>query len=204
MRYNYLTFGLVFGSISCASPSPQENLTASDIAWKDGNIAMALASLEAKCGVEKSSKPDVSEDLLEELETLKKEISLLQEQVERVYEVVDEVQADGVGHAKLVPYDPRQTVLQAKTVQEAIDEMMGRVKVLERSVLDDLGQPGPGLFEIPKDTKGSKGGKHPPPNGGQGGPNNGGPKGPNQGGGQNGPPGNPGGGGCQGPNGPPG
>ena len=82
--------------------------------------------------------------------------------------------------------------------------MMGRVKVLERSVLDDLGQPGPGLFEIPEDSKGNKGGKHPPPNGGQGGPNNGGPKGPNNGGGQNGPPGNPGGGGGQGPNGPPG
>ena len=56
MRYNYLIFGLVFGLISCASPSPQENLTASDIAWKDGNIAMALASLEAKSGIEKPSK----------------------------------------------------------------------------------------------------------------------------------------------------
>ena len=51
-----------------------------------------------------SSKPEVSEDLLEELETLKRCVSFA-EQIERVYEVVGEVQADGVGHAKLVPYD---------------------------------------------------------------------------------------------------
>lgn len=195
MRFSYLFLGGSLGLISCVSPSPQQHLTASDIAWKDGNIAMALASLEAKCGIEKPQKTEVSDDLVQEIESIKKEVSLLQEQVERVYEVVGEVQSDGVGHAKLVPYDPRQTVLQAKTVQEAIDEMMERVKVLERSVLDDLGEPGPGLFEIPEDNKGG----HPPPNGGQNGPN----------GGQKGPPGNPNqgqggqGGQGQGPKGPP-
>ena len=182
MNYSVLLFVLSLSSISCASPSPEQGLTASDIAWKEGNVAMALASLEAQSGIEKPQKAvDVNEELLKELDVLKEELSLMKEHVERVYEVVGEIQSDGVGHAKLVPYDPRQTILKAKTVQEAIDEMMVRVKILEQNVLDDLGEPGPGLFEIPEDKKGGAQG---PPNGGQGG--------------QKGPPGNPPGGGQQG------
>ena len=175
MRSRILILALCLSSLSCTLPPPEQKLTASDIAWNEGNVAMALASLEAQVGIEKPSKTvEINEELLKEFEVLKEELSLMKEQIERVYEVVGEIQSNGVGHAKLVPYDPRQTVLEAKTVQEAIDEMMTRVKILEQNVLDDLGEPGPGLFEIPKDKKGAQ---QPPPNGGQGG--------------QKGPPGNP-------------
>lgn len=183
MESRILILALCLSSFSCAIPSPEQGLTASDIAWNEGNVAMALASLEAQMAIERPVQMvEINEELLKEIETLKEEVSLMKEHVERVYEVVGEIQSDGVGHAKLVPYDPRQTVLEAKTVQEAIDEMMTRIKVLEQNVLDDLGDPGPGLFEIPE---GKKGAQQPPPNGGKGGQGQGGQ------GGQNGPPGNP-------------
>ena len=40
--------------------------------------------------------------------------------------------------AKLIPFDPRVTTLKAQTLQEAVDEMMARISVLESSVLDNL------------------------------------------------------------------
>ena len=182
---------LSMGFYACITPQPTPSLTASDIAWKDGNVAIALAQLEAKAilgSEEGEQKPD---DLSEELKILRRDLELVQEQLDRVLDEVHSVQENGVGRAELVPYDPRTTTLEAKTVQTAIDEMMERVKILERNVLDDLGQPGPGLFEIPKDKKkgngpgqqgaqGQQGPPGPPPNGG--GP--GGPQQGQQGGGQ--------------------
>lgn len=192
-----ISFLFLIGFSACIAPQPTPSLTASDIAWKDGNVAIALAQLEAKAILGSEEGQKAPDDLSEEVKILRKDLELLQEQIDRVLDEVHSVQENGVGRADLVPYDPRTTTLEAKTVQTAIDEMMERIKILERNVLDDLGQPGPGLFEIPKDKKkgngpgqsgqqNQQGPPGPPPNGG------GGPGGPQQGqpgGGQNSSPG---------------
>lgn len=180
---------------ACPSPQVQSSLKASDISYNDQNVALALANLESQLLVEASKKSgDVSEDLVSEIAQLKKDVGILQEELIHIRTLLEQVQEGGIAHAKLIPFDPRVTTLKAQTLQEAVDEMMARISVLESNVLDNLGEPGPGLFEIPKDKKGKKGG---PPNGqgGQNGPQNGPPGGPPGGqGGQNGPPGTPPGG----------
>lgn len=179
---------------ACPSPQVQNSLKASDISYNDQNVALALANLESQLLVEASKKSEgVSEDLVSEIAQLKKDVGILQEELAHVRTLLEQVQEGGIAHAKLIPFDPRVTTLKAQTLQEAVDEMMARISVLESNVLDNLGEPGPGLFEIPKDKKGKKG----PPNGqgGPDGPQNGPPGGPPGGqGGQNGPPGGPPGG----------
>ena len=177
----------------CPSPQVQSSLKASDISYNDQNVALALANLESQLLVEASKKSgDVSEDLVSEIAQLKKDVGILQEELTHVRTLLEQVQEGGIAHAKLIPFDPRVTTLKAQTLQEAVDEMMARISVLESSVLDNLGEPGPGLFEIPKDKKGKKG---PNGQGGPDGPQNGPPGGPPGGqSGQNGPPGAPPGG----------
>lgn len=97
--------------------------------------------------------------------------------------------------ADRVGYDPRQTTLSGKTVQEALTELEARVARLEQQQ-QGSGAPGAGLFEL-RDKNGrliQQGSPNGPPNG-QGGPNGPG-KGPTPGGqggphppnGQGGPP----------------
>ena len=180
---------------ACPSPQVENSLRASDISYNDQNVALALANLESQLLLEASKKPgEISDDLVSEVAQIKKDVGILQEELAHIRTLLEQVQEGGIAHAKLIPFDPRVTTLQAQTLQEAVDEMMARISVLESSVLDNLGEPGPGLFEIPKDKKGKKG-----PQNGQGGPDgpqNGPPGGPpgGQGGGQNGPPGGPPGG----------
>lgn len=103
----------------------------------------------------------------------------------------------GVERSKLVSYDPRATKLSGTNVQDALTELEGRVNQVESRVLDDLGEAGPGLFEV-KDRRGGPGGPGRGPGGrggpggpGQGGPGQGGPgqRGGGQGGGGQGGPG---------------
>ncbi len=190
--------------IGCPTPEVSNALSASDIAYNDQNVAIALANLEAQLLVEASKKDsDEAEDLAAEVAQLKKDVGILQEELTHIRTLLDQVQEGGIAHAKLIPFDPRVTTLKAQTLQEAVDEMMARISTLESSVLDDLGQPGPGLFEIPRDKKGKQGpgGQNeqgpggPPPN--NGGPGQGPGGTPNQG------PGGQGGQSGQGPGGPP-
>jgi len=181
------SLGIAFLLMGCPSPQVQNSLKASDIAYNDQNVALALANLESQLIVEASKKSgNVSEDLVSEIAQLKKDVGILQEELAHVRTLLEQVQEGGIAHAKLIPFDPRVTTLKAQTLQEAVDEMMQRISVLESSVLDNLGEPGPGLFEIPKDKKGKQGPGGP---GGQGEQGPGGPP-PN---GQNGPQSGPGG-----------
>ena len=165
-------------------------LNASDISYNGQNIAIALADIEARMVIQANKKttgtPDSS--LLSEVEQLRKDLTITQEELTHIRTLLEKVQEGGIAHAKLIPFDPRVTTLKAQTLQEAIDEMMSRVSILERNVLDDLGEPGPGLFEIPKDKKGKQDGPQQGPPNGQG-QNQNGP--PNGGDGQKGPPGPP-------------
>jgi len=171
---------LLLSLLACSSDPPRQ-VTTSDIPWKDGTLSMALASLEAKCGIQTGS--NVPDDYYNTIKKLQADISLVDEQVARLNQTLEEIQGSGVGNAALINFDPRATTLSAKNVQDALDEMMARLKVLEHHVLDEMGEPGPGLFEIPKDKKGSRGSKGGP--GGPGGPGGAGgspDRGPNPGG----------------------
>ena len=184
-----ISFGIGLLLMGCPSPQVQNSLKASDIAYNDQNVALALANLESQLIVEASKKSgNASEDLVAEVAQLKKDVGILQEELAHVRTLLEQVQEGGIAHAKLIPFDPRVTTLKAQTLQEAVDEMMQRISVLESSVLDNLGEPGPGLFEIPKDKKGKQGPQN-GPGGGQNGPPGGPPNG--QGGPQSGPGGKP-------------
>ena len=117
---------------ACTTGSSQQ-VTTSDIVWKDGTLSMALASLEAKCGIQTEST--VREDYYESIKKLQEEISQLDEQVTNFNKRLDDIQGSGVGNASLINFDPRATTLSAKNVQEALDELMKRLKVLEHQVL---------------------------------------------------------------------
>ncbi|MBM4365913.1 MAG: hypothetical protein FJ102_06830, partial [Deltaproteobacteria bacterium] len=93
---------------------------------------------------------------------------------------VQQLETVGVYDAAHVSFDPARTTLAGKSVQDALSELEGRVGKVE-AARTDMGQPGTGLFEIPKDAprggadgqlppntmgKGKPGG---PPSGGQGG-----------------------------------
>ena len=138
-------FSIIF---ACQSPQYQV-VTASEVPYKDGTVAMALTELEIDCANQKNTS-NGSEELQKQLLTAQKEIELLGEQITRLQEILDSVQSNGVGAAQTVLFDPRATTLESKDVQSALTEIMKRVSSLEHQVLDDLGQPGPGLFEIPK------------------------------------------------------
>ena len=183
--------------VACPTPDTSSALTASDISYNNQNVAIALSNLEAQLLVESSRKTTGNnDDLTGEVEQLKKDLGLLQEELTHIRTLLDQVQEGGIAHAKLIPFDPRVTTLKAQTLQEAMDEMMQRVSFLESNVLDDLGEPGPGLFEIPKDKKGKQGPNGGDPSGGD--PSGQGPGGPPpNGGGPGGPP--PNGGGPGGP-----
>ncbi len=192
MKWIWLLF------VGCSTQSRGE-LNASDISYNGQNIAIALADLEGRMVVQAQQKytGEPNKELISDVEQLRKDLSILQDELAHIRTLLETVQEGGIAHAKLIPFDPRVTTLKAQTLQEAMDEMMARVNILERNVLDDLGEPGPGLFEIPKDKK--KGNN----NGPQGQPQGGNPGG--QPGGQ-GPPGGQGQSGGQGqigPKGPP-
>ena len=55
------------------------------------------------------------------------------------------------GTAVEVGFDPSRTKLDAHNLQDAIDQMEDRVGRLENNA--DMGDPGEGLFDIPKDPK---------------------------------------------------
>ena len=68
-----------------------------------------------------------------------------------------------------VRYDPRATTLQARTVQDALDEVAAGLKDLQDAG-ENMGRPGPGMFRIPRDEsemmmgpQGQQAGARPPP-----------------------------------------
>ncbi len=108
--------------------------------------------------------------------------------------------------ARMIVFDPRETKLDATTIQEALTALASKLSELEKQS-QDFGQPGDGLFRLDHDQPGGRGPGGRGPGGGPGGPG-GGPGGP--GGGPGGPGGSgggpdkgPGAGGENGPSGPP-
>ena len=137
----------------CPSPQVQNSLKASDISYNDQNVALALANLESQLSLKPVRSQEKSRKIWSPKWLNSKDVGILQEELAHVRTLLEQVQEGGIAHAKLIPFDPRVTTLQAQTLQEAVDEMMARISVLESSVLDNLGEPGPGLFEIPKDKR---------------------------------------------------
>ncbi len=114
------------------------------------------------------------------------QVARLDERLTNIELAIANLEQHGIERARVVSYDPRSTTLGATNVQEALTELEGRVGKVEAKVLDDLGEPGPGLFD--NRGRGGKGKGKGPPRGGPGGPGKGGKGGPGQGGpGQGGP-----------------
>ena len=65
---------------------------------------------------------------------------------------VAEISEARLADADQVAYDPSKTTLDATDMQQAIDELADEVSGL-RAAGTDMGQPGPKLFEIPKDPE---------------------------------------------------
>lgn len=124
----------------------------------------------------RAAEPEAAGDVASQLERLDERLTNLEL-------AIANLEQHGIERARVVSYDPRSTKLGGTNVQEALDELEGRVGKVEAKVLDDLGEPGPGLFEV-RDRRGGKGkGKGPPPSGGRGRPGGGPGGGPQQQGG---------------------
>ena len=184
----------LFIQLGCSQQNT--NIPAYNIDWNGKNLVMALDELERKCSTQPiiASNEDEIKKLTEEIRDLRNDVDRLDATMDVIRQTLDTVQEGGISHANLIPFDPRETTLEARNLQSAMTEMMQKLASLEHKVYDDLGEPGPGLFALPKNKQGN-GPSGPPPNGGNGGP--GGPSGPppnggnggnNGNGGQGGPP----------------
>ena len=175
--------------LNIACHTEPETVSVDDIIWNGKPLTVALEEI-SKSGTATGAVQTKGSDTT----GLEKRIGLLEERVDRIEIVISELQSNGIGHSQLVNYDPRATKLSAKNVQEALTELENRLSETESRVLDDLGPPGQGLFNVGKEERGKRGGaggKGPggPPGQGGGPPGQGGGP-PGQGGG---PPGQSGG-----------
>jgi len=90
------------------------------------------------------------DDLLDLEDRLNERISALEERVGVLeLKIIDLEAREPGGTADEVGYDPSRTTLDAHVVQDAVDELAARLSRLEKK--GDMGEPGEGLFRIPKD-----------------------------------------------------
>ena len=157
--------------IACSrSPDP---CSAADIRYGEISVKEALDHMDARIQAQADAQPardpvtgstggPSTEDRLAQL-------SLEVNQLEQV----------GTSKASVVAYNPSSTTLEAKNVQDALDELEARVARLESKSGQEMGQAGPGMFANPSGGQRGGGG------GGQGGGGQGGsrPGGGGQGGG---------------------
>ncbi len=107
------------------------------------------------------------DDLLDLEDRLNERIGALEERLGALeLKVIDLEAREPGGTADEVGYDPSRTTLDAHDLQDAVDELAGRVSRLEKK--GDMGEPGEGLFHIPKDPPKNE----PPPDQGGAGPVN--------------------------------
>ncbi|MFT4974989.1 MAG: hypothetical protein ACI8S6_000872 [Myxococcota bacterium] len=153
-------------------------LQAEDIRYKDGTLADALDALAAR------PEPEPVD-----LDRIAAQLQSLEERISRAELDLVDLRNNGRMPAGDVIYDPRITTMDAHNLQDALDAVDKRIASLESRLGDNLGEAGPGLFQLPRDSE--RDSQPPPGNGqgppnGQGGPPPGGRGGPS--GGQGGPP----------------
>ncbi|MBM4390584.1 MAG: hypothetical protein FJ090_05640, partial [Deltaproteobacteria bacterium] len=148
-------FSLIATLLACGASTD-----AWDVSYKPAGdadvdtVKQALDDLYVKC----RDRADPSEERAPvggDAEHLALRVQLLELKVQQLETV-------GVYDAEHVSFDPARTTLAGKSVQDALTELEGRVGKVE-AARTGMGQPGTGLFEIPKDApRGGGDGKLPP------------------------------------------
>jgi hypothetical protein len=189
-----LVFIVFIGCGSEAPPPPE----ATDVRWEGRTVADALAGLDARLdAVEEARGPEVDAAA----------IAAIDARLSHVEQLLLQGQAEAVAAGR--PTEGYTSGTDSRTTVASIEARLDKLE--DRVFSSNFGEPGSGLFEVPKGSPGGKGGRRPPGGagpGGQGSPSGGtgtggaGPGGGGPGGGSgNGPPGPPPSGG--GPGGPP-
>lgn len=88
-------------------------------------------------------------------------LEALEDRIGKLELTISELQTQGVVPAENVSFDPRATKLGGTEVQSALTELEKRVAAAEEKLGQDMGQPGPGLFEV----RGKRGAPGPGPPG---------------------------------------
>ncbi|GEM_PF-2337481 len=100
--------------------------------------------------------PAVDEELLARIDALERQFDDLDMKVSQLQVVVADIENVGIGRAETVRYDPSRSLLDARDVQSAIDEIATDWATLQRNMVD-MGGVGAGLFEVPDDDEGPGG-----------------------------------------------
>jgi hypothetical protein len=152
---------LLLALLACGTPAPQ---TTTVTATADEHRA-TLA-------------PEVTMDDFVALEDrMERRVVALEDRVSALELQVSELQVGFEGEATEISFDPSRTTLDARNVQEAVNELSTEVRGIKRMLGQDMGEPGQELFTIPEDND-QRGGPRGPGGGGpggQGGPGQGGP-----------------------------
>jgi len=119
--------------------------TVEDISYGDGSVGDALARLEAAVAAqpEQNSDPRIDE--------IENKLRIIEDRILQLEVAVTDLQTHGVMPATHIGYDPRTTTLDGENVQDALDQLEARLSSVENKVGQDMGEPGPGLFDIPED-----------------------------------------------------
>ena len=149
-------FGSVCTLIGCPSPQVQNSLKASDISYNDQNVALHL-NLESQLMVVPVRNRGMSRKIWSPKWLNSKRCRHFTRRTRPRTYASRASPRSGIAHAKLIPFDPRVTTLQAQTLQETVDEIMARISVLESSVLDNLRT----WTRSFRDSKGQKGQERP-------------------------------------------
>ncbi|MCB9795563.1 MAG: hypothetical protein H6741_22910 [Alphaproteobacteria bacterium] len=89
-----------------------------------------------------------------ELEAVKERLDGLEDRLARLELLLGEMQEQGLVQASSVRFDPSRTRLDAKDTQAALTELYNELDVLRRQVTrDSMGQPGQGLFQLPREDE---------------------------------------------------
>ena len=116
---------------SAPSPTP-----ASSVTYNEASVQEALATIESTLA---TLKPEEASSL-----------SALEERVVQLELAIARMENQGVITAEMVGYDPRSTRLSGRKVQDAVDELEERLRVVEAKSRDGIGPAGEGLFALPE------------------------------------------------------
>jgi hypothetical protein len=170
---------------ACGGAGP---ISADQVLVDGETLTVVVARLEAQAAQARASAAEADAAAPADPGDVAAQLHRLDERLTNVELAIANLEQHGIERSAVVSYDPRATKLAATNVQDALTELEGRLGSIEGKVLDDLGKPGPGLF----DTRNGPGGVR------KTGPGRGGPPP-----GNGGPQGGPGGGPEEGPGGPP-
>ena len=169
MRRSHMVIGLGVAIATACEPEPPDP---NEIFIGDESLATIIVRLDQRTAhTAEASKDSDADDAAIAPDDIDARLTRLATRMSDLELALSRLEQHGVERAAVVSFDPRATRLSGTNVQEALTEIENRVDELESRVLDDLGEPGPGLFDLRGKGKGKgKGGGPGGPPGGRGGP----------------------------------